>query len=370
MVRSAVILYVVGASAACAPTDTPEDGTEGVAALGGGTHAPLAPVTFGTRRDGLREPRDLAFNPERPGELWVVNHKNDGVTVYFDVDDPENRSRAYEDPANEHFLDGVSSIAFGAPGTFATAQDSTNTYNGQAPPNDFMGPALWSSDLDVFATSNPDAIDYVGFDLGSHLDMLHESPMSIGIAWEKHNVYWVFDGYNQAIARYDFREDHGVGYDDHSDGRIDKWLTGEVKRRDATPSHLAFDPDTKLLYAADTGNNRILAIDTTSGKAGGDLPVMEPGTEHRTWLDATWSVLVEGDAFGMEAPSGLELVDGLLLVTDTVTGEIHAFDLDGTQVDWAPTGLPSGSLTGITARGLDELWFVDQQDNVLYQLTP
>ena len=75
-------------------------------------------------------------------------------------------------------------------------------------------------------------------DLGSHYDMLHESPLCMGIAWEKDNVYWVFDGHNQSIARYDFQEDHGMGFDDHSDGIIGKYVTGEIQREPDIPSHL------------------------------------------------------------------------------------------------------------------------------------
>ncbi len=220
----------------------------------------------------------------------------------------------------------------------------------------------------MFAKFNPDAVDALGFDFGSHLDMLHESPESIGIAWEAENVYWVFDAYNESVARYDFRSDHGAGFDDHSDGVIHKWLMGKVSRIKNAPAHLVFDHDTDLLYVADPGHNRVLAIDTTSGRAGEDLPVMEPGTEHLKWVGADWWVLVEGAEVGMEAPCGIELVDGVLLVTDNHTGAIHAFDLDGTPLDHAPTGLGPGALAGIVARGLDDVWFVDQKGNAVYRL--
>ena len=32
---------------------------------------------IGDSSDGLSNPRDLAFNPEREGELWVVNREDD-----------------------------------------------------------------------------------------------------------------------------------------------------------------------------------------------------------------------------------------------------------------------------------------------------
>lgn len=347
-----------------------EEEVEGLPALGNGSHESLADVMarVGTRSDDLDGPRDLAFNTERPGDLWVVNERDDSVTVFRDAGTPDQTSRHYVDPYALHFMDHVSAIAFGAPGTFGTAQDSRNTYDNQAPPDFFMGPTLWSSDMDIFAETNGAAVAQIGYDLGSHLDMLHESPESIGIAWDHDNVYWVFDGYDGAIVRYDFNEDHGPGFDDHSDGDIRRWLRGEVERIDDAPAHLTFDPGTKLLYVADPGNNRILAIDTTSGRAGASLPKTEPGTKHVAWKDADWWVLVEGADVGLVAPVGIELIQGALFVTDFETSELHAFGLDGQHLDWAPTGLPAGSLGGITGKSLDDLWFVDTAGHAVYRL--
>src|SRR5690606_511497 len=118
----------------------------------------------------------------------------------------------------------------GANNTFGTCQESTNRYNNQTPTgNMFMGPALWSADFAVYAVENP-----IG--LGSHLDMLHESPLCMGMAWVEENKYWVFDGYNSALVFYDFQEDHGPGYDDHSDGIIHRYAEDEVKREPNVPS--------------------------------------------------------------------------------------------------------------------------------------
>src|SRR5690606_35478965 len=120
--------------------------------------------------------------------------------------------------------------SFGLPGTFGTCQESRNTYNGMAPPNDFMGPTLWSSDLTVFAKMNPNG-------LGSHLDMLHNSPLCIGIAHESANRYWVVNGTTGGIDRYDFAVDDGIGNDDHSDGLTWRYAAGTMKRVEGVPSH-------------------------------------------------------------------------------------------------------------------------------------
>ena len=346
---------------ACAPADDINTQTElsGVAVLGNESHdlSGLRVDVVASAAEGLDVPRDLEFNPDRAGELWIVNRGDDSPTILFDAGTPEQSSRHDIDPYALHFMEEVSSIAFGAPGTFGTCQESRNTYNGQAQRNDFMGPTLWSSDLDVYAQTNPAAVQYVGFDLGSHLDMLHESPLCMGMAWDHDNVYWVFDGLNQTVARYDFQDDHGAGYDDHSDGIIAKYVVGQIERVADVPSHMVLDPDTGLLYVADTGNRRIAVLDTSTGERGRDLPVMEPGTDHYEVDDADFWTLIDGGDFGIGQPSGLALEDGLLYVSDYATGNILAFDLDGQLVDWAPTGREG--VMGIEVVDDGELWFVD-----------
>ena len=78
----------------------------------------------------------------------------------------------------------------------------------------------------------------------------------MGIAWEKDNVYWVFDGYHSSITRYDFNEDHGPGGTVHDDGTVSRYVEGKVKRVANVVSHMEMDRESNLLYVADTGNNR------------------------------------------------------------------------------------------------------------------
>lgn len=354
------------------PTTSPQ--ATGLPILGEGSHDVSEAIEVLSKNpDGLSRPQDLAFNPAVDGELWVVNRQDDSVTIYDDAGSPSQQSTHIVDPYALHFMEQVSSIAMGPPGLFATCQDSRNTYNGQGDPNDFMGPTLWSSDRSIFGYSNPEAIEELseqfGFyvDLGSHLDMLHESPNCMGIAWDIDNVYWVFDGFHGSINRYDFQEDHGVGYDDHSDGIIARWVEGEVSRKVGVVSHLVLDHDSGLLYVADTGNNRIAVLDTASGERGEDLPTKENGTDHHRWEGGELSTLVDGSELGMLAPAGIALVDGTLFVTDADTGRIHAFDLDGNELDWAETG--RSGLMGIEARGSSELWIVSNDDDDLLRLS-
>ena len=70
------------------------------------------------------------------------------------------------------------------------------------------------------------------------------------------------------------------------------------------------------------------------------------------------------------APSGLALVDDVLFVVDNETSEVFAFDMNGELIDALYTGVESGSLMGIAARSLEDLWLVSAKENRLYRLQP
>lgn len=361
---------------ACQPQGSTSD-LPGLPALGSQSHELDRVVleVLGAEADLLDVPRDLAFNPERDRELWVVNQATDSVTIFFSLGSSNQSSLNIVDPFAEHFMEEVSSIAFGAPGTFGTCQESRNTYNGQYAPNDFMGPTLWDSDLEFFGQSNPAAVEMLSqqygmpVDLGSHLDMQHESPQCMGIAWERDNRYWVFDGRDGAIDMVDFHTDHGHGYDDHSDGETATWLRGELARVRGVHSGMVLDPEAGILYVADTGNARILALDIASGQRGEDLPVTEPGTEHYAMEGAEAWTVASAETHGLVEPSGLALLDGLLVVGDHATGRLLALDPDsGEEIDHLDLG--RAGLMGIVAPSRDELLVVDAQADELLRLRP
>ncbi len=344
----------------------------GLAVLGAGSHSIDAVdlTVIGTAADGLDVPRDLEFDPDAENPtLWVVNRADDSTTIFFDPGTDDQDAVHIIDPYALHFMEEVSSIAFGAPGTFGTCQESRNTYNGQGEANDFMGPSLWSSDLEVYGRTNPEAVAFLGFDLGSHLDMQHESPLCMGIAWERDNIYWVFEGLTSSIARNDFREDHGAGYDDHSDGVVIRFAVGEVARVPDVPSHLVYDHDSGLLYIADTGNARLASLDTREGTPGVNMPVVEPGTVLRLAAGGAPVETLFEDA-DLKRPSGLALHDGVLYVGDNLTGRIWGLDLDGEVIDYLDTELPPGALMGLEVGPDGALWITDAADDRVMRIAP
>ena len=214
----------------------------------------------------LNNPTDLDFHPTLSNkELWVLNKDTEGTgssTVTISNAGEANQSELWRRDGNAwHFMSLSTGIAFGENGNFGTSPGvfDANHNGGQA----FTGPALWSSDPLVYAQPSGGN--------GSHLDMLHESPECQGIAFETGNVYWVFDGYNRDIVRYDFADDHGPGNDDHSDGKILRFSEEKVRADsdDKVVSHLEYDYESDFLYVVDYGNERVLRIDTKSGTIGG-----------------------------------------------------------------------------------------------------
>lgn len=358
----AVTMPFIVALAACDPELQPVEERLGIGVLGFGSHddGQVDMKSLARFEDGLRTPRDLAFNPAVPGELWVVSRADDSVVTLSETDTPEQAIQKRIDPFAMHFMEEVSSLSFANDMKFATCHESRNSYNGQAEPNDFMGPTLWSADPALFAKSNPDAVADLGFDLGSHLDMLHDSPLCMGIAWEKDNVYWTFDGLNGVISRYDFAQDHGPGFDDHADGIIQRFVDVDVARVADVPSHMVFDQESGVLYVADTGNARIQRFDPATATVGVQRHTHEgsPLTEMR---GGEWITLV-GDEAGLVAPSGLALHDDVLYVTDNATSRITAFSLDGEELDHLDVGVKLGGLMGIRVND-DGLYAVDAVDS-------
>ncbi|GAC1569747.1 MAG: hypothetical protein NVS3B20_00790 [Polyangiales bacterium] len=347
------------------PTVVPNPGDSGAAdaavkapELGSGDRSATSVVLteIASATNVLKAPRDLAFNPRAPDELWVVNSADNGMVIIHDASTEARKSEHRRDDDADHFMDKPMAIAFGADpttfgklGTFATCGESRNEHDPNPLARDFMGPTLWSSDLSVFAVKNP-----IG--LGSHIDMLHEAPLCVGIAHEADNIYWTVSGKSNGLIRFDFHKDHGIGLDDHSDGEAFEYARGQVKYVPGIPSHMAFSEADHLLYIADTGNARIAKLDTTTGARGVKLGTHEPSTFYRM-NDATLVDVVPPGQ--LTAPSGIKLRGELLYVTDNATSRITAFTRAGEAVNYLDTGLPAGALGGLAFGSDGKIYFVD-----------
>jgi hypothetical protein len=255
----------------------------------------------------------------------------------------------------------ASAIAMSENGTFGNTLDCQDANDSDGY---FTGPVLWDSDTSVYARANQN-----GPLLGSHLDMIHQTPYGEGIASAGENVYWVFDGFHNAIVKYDFVQPHIVGGDDHSDGKVWRHSEVVVQRSPGLSSHMEFDPASGWLYIADTGNERIIKMDPNSGTVSGNLnPYGETLAGYYNMSGTDWDVVADTDLI---KPTGLDIYDGRLLISDYSNGDIIVYDITQdpvVELGRIETGI-SNQIMGLKVGPEGEIWFVCYTAHELYQLT-
>ena len=111
------------------------------------------------------------------------------------------------------------------------------------------------------------------------------------------------------------------------------------------PSHLAYDRETDMLYAADTGKARLVRLDTKTGTRGANIVEYDGVKVHSQMDGASLVEVVPPGVF--ERPSGLALHRRVLFVTDPALGRIFAFDRAGNLLRTLDTGFGDGALGGI-----------------------
>ena len=284
--------------------------------------------------------------------------------LFFDIGLPEQTSEYRKDSFSGHFMHTASAMSFDEQGFFANTidcQDGNNNSNGY-----FAGPTLWDADLDVYAVVNQN-----GPLLGSHIDMLHQSPYGVGIEYAgEGNKYWVFDGFHSAIVKYDFQNPHPYGGDDHSDGIV--WRYGEVtvSREPGVPSHMVLDETTDWLYIADTGNSRIIRFNVNSGNFAYNLtPYAEPLSQYWMMENAEWEVVINT---GLQKPSGIDIYEDRLIVGDFETGEIIIYNISGDspmEIGRFETGYEN-NLMGLVVGPNQNIYYVNYQRNELIRVEP
>jgi len=329
-----------------------------------------------TYLDNLDDPRDLEFHPGRLNELWIANRATDTITIIHNTGLDNQTSEHRVDSHRNHFLEEVSAIAFGAyhpefDYQWGSAQESRNTYDGQASPNNFMGPALWPSSLSHFARENQNTGNGL---LGSHIDMLHESPDGMGIAHDVGNVYWYNDGYYGELVRYDFQNDHDTGEHDHSDGIVQRFVDIQINRLAGVPGHMELDHDTGILYIADPAANRVIWANTedtsvTKTDIMNDASRLEPLQEYSSMTGMEWGVL----ATGLDRPTGIALHEGQLFVSQYGNGKITAYELaengkSGTFMDEIQTS--ASNIMGIEVGPNGHVYYVDNGNDEVVRIDP
>ena len=292
-------------------------------------------------------------------EMVYARHLEPGgsTVIFHDVGLSSQTSEYRKDAYSRHFMHTASSLAFDDEGFFANTldcQDANNNSNGF-----FTGPTLWDSDLSIYAVINQN-----GPLLGSHLDMIHQSPYSMGIEYAgTGNVYWVFDGHHSSIVRYDFATPHEAGGHDHSDGKVWRYDEIDISREEGISSHMILDDSLNFLYIADTGNQRILKFNVNSGNYSYDLtPYGESLSEYYMMENAEWEIYINQE---LDKPSGIDIYEDRLVVSDYTTGHIIIYDISTTlpnELGRIDTG-SENNIMGIKIDHNQKIWFVNYNDN-------
>ncbi|MFI5264075.1 MAG: T9SS type A sorting domain-containing protein, partial [Candidatus Kapaibacterium sp.] len=332
------------------------------------------PTIIGSASDNLAVPQDLKFSPvpSRKNELWVVNYGDYNIggymVIFYDAGKPTQHSEYRHDSHSAHFMVYPTALAMGSPDSayFSTIGEALNSVGDNT--STFMGPVLWDSDTTKFARINQN--DWVtGLPLGSHIDMLHQSPYSMGIAFDTLNQYWVFDGYHGCLYHYDFNKSHGYGGDDHSDGKILKYKEVKLKRIPNLPSHMIVDKSTGWLYIVDNGNKRIVRVDTRSGHLGNDLTAPDELLEQYAEMVGVKFETVDS---GYSDLSGIAYLDGRLIVGNNGTGEILVYNTTTAKPTYLGTIRPhdAAGMAGLTIGPDSAIWYVNTTKNEIVRLTP
>jgi hypothetical protein len=189
--------------------------------------------------------------------------------------------------------------------------------------------------------------------------MLHESPYSMGIAWDTGNKFWVTCGDHDEIMSYDFEGDHGPGNSDHSDGVIYKYpIPGYDEDADhEIPDHLVLDQNTGWLYVCNSQQNRVIRINTNTGTPGANVTPHEATAVYKYMDDFVWEECI---STGLDAPTGIDIVENRMIVSNYNTGDINLYDISG-GFPLLLTTIPTGSngIMGVKVGPDGLIWYVN-----------
>lgn len=312
----------------------------------------------------IANPQDLDFHPIRPNELWIINKGTENTggssVMLTEVGTPQQNFDYRKDGNAWHFMSLPSALSFSKNGNWAT---SANVLDANHSGGTFTGPTLWSSDLDIYAKDHGPGTN------GSHLDMLHTSPYTMGIESEVDNIFWTFDGYNGNIVKFNFSGDHGPGQHYHGDGKVHRYSEVKVKRKAEVPSHMVLDNKLEWLYIVDGGNQRIIRMNIKTGSKLKDLPLVnEELAEYWEMSGVIWEEFIPS-TFGLKNPCGIEINENRLFVSDYETGEIICFDIT-TKTELGRINTGEKGIMGITIGPDKLLYFVNSINNNIQKINP
>ena len=126
-----------------------------------------------------------------------------------------------------------------------------------------------------------------------------------------------------------------------------------------------------MLYICDTGNQRVLRININSGEIGSILdPYGENIEGYYSMINADFETVIDS---GLVLPTGIDIYNTFLLVSDYSTGDIFIYDLQVPNQFQLTHTLETGiveDLMSIKVGPDGTIWFVSTNANKLYQILP
>lgn len=320
--------------------------------------------------NSLSSPVDLDFYPDqtkRPNELWILNQgtsSTGGSTeIVFNANKGTRTYKYVKDGNAWHFMAMASSIAFGND-EWATSADilDANRNGGK-----YAGPTLWPGDLSVYGIFGNPSTSTAN---GSHLSMIHQSPYGKGIAFEKDLVFWLLDGYEGNIKRYDYGKPHQPGGDDHSGGSVRVYPDFKFTKHATLPSHMVIDANKKYLYGCDPVGKRIFRVDITTGSdsGAGTKVNAESLVTYRKYTGLVTENIIDT---GLTSPVGIDIYGNRLIVTDNGTHEIIIYDISNNYSEVGRITLnyaSSPDLMGIKVGPDGKIYFADKLNKSVYMI--
>ena len=148
---------------------------------------------------------------------------------------------------------------------------------------------------------------------------------------------------------------------DHALASVRRYEGLRLHRVDGVPSHMVVDAATRTLYVSDTGADRVLAINISSGVYDRDAKEQyqiysspEDSFAYSVWAGLQWSVLA-----AVPSPSGIALSasQGMLYVSSHSEGAVYALDIRlGALMDRFEA---SPGLAGLALDHEGVLWFAN-----------
>ena len=144
-----------------------------------------------------------------------------------------------------------------------------------------------------------------------------------------------------------------------------------VNRVSGLSSHMVLDKDNEHLYVCDTGNQKIVRVNTDAGEISYNLnPYGENLQGYYSMAGAQYQTIIDS---GLTLPTGIDIYENYLIVSDYSNGDIIFYDLDNLGINQELKRLHTNrenDVMSIKVGPDGTIWYVGTNTNKLIQIIP